>query len=84
MRSKIACKIVLRVMPTKGGLCHRKRKTTKGMTGTRDENVVKKLLKEEGIHSPHQVWVGDIILIKYGAKHEEKCYLATFVNSRTQ
>ncbi len=41
---------------------------------------MKPLVKEEGLQAPDQVWVGDITLIEYGAKHEKKCYLATLID----
>lgn len=73
---KIAGKVVLGVMRTKGWLCRRKRKpkgTTKSLAGTNGENLLKKLMKEEGITAPNQVWAGAITLIEYGTKRQKKC-----------
>jgi putative transposase len=80
---KIASKVVLGIMRLKGWLCRRKRKpkgTTKSVAGTNSENLLKKLVKEEGIVAPNQVWVGDITLIEYGAKRQRRCYLATLID----
>lgn len=83
MGRKVAAKVVLGVMRLKGWLCRRKRKpkgTTKSLAGTNGENLLKKLEKEEGIQGPNQAWVGDITLIEYGAKNDNKCYLATLLD----
>ena len=80
---KVASKVVLGVMRSKGWLRSRKRKpkgTTKSLAGTSGENLLKKLAKEEGITALNQIWVGDITLIEYGAKRQRHCYLATLID----
>jgi putative transposase len=80
---KVASKVVLGVMRTKGWLCRRKRKpkgTTKSLAITNGENLLKKLVKQKGLQRPTQAWVGDITLIEYGTKRQRRCYLATLID----
>jgi putative transposase len=80
---KVAAKVVLEVMRTRGWLCRRKRKPigiTKSLAGTKAENLLKKLVAVAGLQRPDQAWVGDITLIEYGTQRQKKCYLATLLD----
>lgn len=56
---KVAAKVVLGIMRHKGWLCRRKRKpktTTKSLASTSGENLLKKLVKSEGVQAPNVAW----------------------------
>jgi len=56
---KVAAKVVLGLMRLKGWLGRRKRKpklTTKSLASTNGENLLKKLVKAEGVQAPNQAW----------------------------